>query len=114
MVSKQVLNNLEEDLGKTMSMNSRNLSLDFSSPYLLYDYVEDKKETINIDILVRSLASLMYHPTKAVNDLSLLIGSCVQNSFRVTIGFNQLMKTSLSIRTLILRLIKLSIKLSIK
>ena len=64
-----------------MSMKSRNFSLDFSSPYLLYDYVEDKKETIHIDIFDRSLASLMYYSKKAVNDLSLHIGPCIQNMF---------------------------------
>ena len=46
-----------------MLMKSRKFFCDFLSPYLLYDYVEDKKETVRIDL--------------AENCILLHIGQCV-------------------------------------
>ena len=45
-----------------MSMTINNFSLDFISPYLLYDYVEDKQARVKIGVLTLSLASKMFVP----------------------------------------------------
>ena len=54
-----------------MSVKSKIFSLDFVSPYLLYDYVEDKKEMVRIDTFVMPLSSSISHPKIATNDVSL-------------------------------------------
>ena len=50
-------------------------------PYVLYNYVEEKSLIINIDVLVISLSSSMYHPKIAENSMSLKIGRCASKMF---------------------------------
>ena len=45
--------------------------MDFLSPYFVYDYVEDKRAMVKIDVLVLSFSSSMYLPKIVDNGISL-------------------------------------------
>ena len=73
-VSNEVFNDFAGDLDNMMSIKSENFSLDFLFSYLLYDYIEDNRETVRTYIRVISLASSIYHSKIVENGLSLQIG----------------------------------------
>ena len=64
-----------------MTMTSQLFSLDFMSPYLLYDYIEDKRAMIKVDVLVISLSSSICLPKIVENSLSLQMGIRVPRIF---------------------------------
>ena len=64
-----------------MTMTSQLFSLDFMSPYILYDYIEDKRVMIKVDVLVISLSSSICLPKIVENSLSLQMGIRVPRIF---------------------------------
>ena len=62
-------------------MTTKTFSVDFMFPCLVYNYAEDKRETVSVEVLMMSFSSSMYQLKIATNDMSLQIDQNVPLMF---------------------------------
>ena len=66
LISRRAVNCLVKNIN-TISMTKSNFSLECYLLYFLYDCMDNKRSTVKIDVLLISLASILYVPKMTQN-----------------------------------------------
>lgn len=75
------MNNVAKTLDSAITITTKTFSVDLMSPCLIYNYVDDKRETLSVEVLMMSFSSSMYQLKIATNDMSLQIDQYVPLMF---------------------------------
>ena len=67
------MDDLTIDLDSTITMTTKNLSLNIMSPELIYYYEKDQMEAVTIDVLMMSSSSSIYRSKTGASGVSLQI-----------------------------------------